>query len=51
MSGPRVFAYLPIGPATEFVAAQDGDGSVAAYVDVRTGEKFGPTASAVFGRR
>ncbi len=51
MSGPRVFAYLPIGPGGEFAATQDRDGSVAAYVDVRTGEQFGPAASAVFRRR
>jgi hypothetical protein len=51
ISGPRVFAYVPVGTGAGFGAELDEtNGSVAAYVDLRTGERFGPAASAVFGR-
>ena len=51
LTGPRAFAYLPVGTGTGFGAELDErSGSVANYVDLRTGERFGPPASMVFGR-
>lgn len=48
---PREFAYLPIGPTTSFVPALNGqDGSVVAYIDTLTGERFGPAATGLFRR-
>jgi hypothetical protein len=50
-NAPRVFAYLPVGTGAGFGVELDEDsGAVAKYVDLRTGERFGPPASAVFGR-
>ena len=50
-NAPRVFAYLPVGTGVGFGAELDEDsGAVAKYVDLRTGERFGPPASVVFGR-
>jgi hypothetical protein len=44
-SWPQTFAYLPVGPKTSFQPARnEQDGSVVAYVDTRTGERFGPAA-------
>jgi len=51
ISGPRVFGYLPVGTGAGFGAELDETkGNVAAYVDLRTGERFGPPASTVFRR-
>jgi hypothetical protein len=51
LSGPRVFAYLPVGTGAGFgVELEEESGTVAKYVDLRTGERFGPPASVVFGR-
>jgi hypothetical protein len=48
---PRLFAYLPVGTGAGFgVELDETSGSAANYVDLRTGERFGPPASAVFGR-
>ena len=50
-NAPRVFAYLPVGTGGGFGAELDEtNGNVAAYVDLHTGERFGPSASMVFGR-
>jgi len=50
-AGPRAFAYLPVGTGKGFGQELDEkSGSVANYVDLRTGERFGPPASVVFGR-
>lgn len=50
-TGPRAFAYLPVGTGAGFGAELDeASGNVAAYVDLRTGQRFGPPASFVFGR-
>ena len=50
-TGPRAFAYLPVGTGAGFGQELDEtSGSVAKYVDLRTGERFGPPASVVFGR-
>jgi hypothetical protein len=50
-TGPRAFAYLPIGTGAGFGQELDEtSGSVAKYVDLRTGERFGPPAAVVFGR-
>ena len=49
--GPRAFAYLPVGTGAGFgQELDDTSGRVANYVDLRTGERFGPPASVVFGR-
>jgi hypothetical protein len=49
--GPRSFAYLPVGTGAGFGQELDEtSGGVAKYVDLRTGERFGPPASVVFGR-
>lgn len=46
---PHQFAYLPIGSTTPFTATLNPqDGRVVAYVDARTGERFGPAASGLF---
>jgi len=51
MSGPRLFGYLAVGTGKGFgVELEENSGDVAKYVDLRTGERFGPPASAVFGR-
>jgi len=51
ISGPRVFGYLPVGTGAGFGAELDETkGNVAADVDLRTGERFGPPASTVFRR-
>jgi len=48
---PKKFAYLPVGPTTFFRPAfNEQDGSVVAYVDTRTGERFAPAASVGFRR-
>jgi hypothetical protein len=45
-----VFGYLPVGTGKGFgVELDEESGAVAKYVDLRTGERFGPPASAVFG--
>ena len=45
ISGPRVFGYLPVGTGTGFgVKLDETSGNVAQYVDLRTGERFGPPA-------
>jgi len=50
-NAPRRFAYLPVGTGAGFgVELDEGSGAVANYVDLRTGERFGPPASVVFGR-
>ena len=50
-TGPRAFAYLPVGTGAGFGQELDEtSGRVAKYVDLRTGERFGPPASVVFGR-
>jgi len=50
-TGPRAFAYLPVGTGKGFGQELDEkSGSAANYVDLRTGERFGPPASIVFGR-
>jgi len=50
-TGPRAFAYLPVGTGAGFGQELDEtSGTVAKYVDLRTGERFGPPASVVFGR-
>jgi len=51
VSGPRVFGYVPVGTGNGFgVELNEQSGAVAKYVDLRTGERFGPPASAAFGR-
>jgi hypothetical protein len=51
LSGPRVFGYLPVGTGAGFgVELDDDSGAVATYVDLRSGERFGPPASVAFGR-
>ena len=48
MSGPRVFGYVPVGTGNGFgVELDEESGAVATYMDLRTGERFGPP---VFGR-
>jgi hypothetical protein len=47
---PRVFAYLPVGDPAFTPARDETSQRILAYVDARTGERFGPPASAVFGR-
>ena len=48
---PREFAYLPVGPTRWFSSALNTqDGTLVGYVDMRTGERFGPAASVVFRR-
>jgi hypothetical protein len=50
-AGPRAFAYLPVGTGVGFGQELDeASGIVAKYVDLRTGERFGPPVSVVFGR-
>jgi hypothetical protein len=50
-TGPRAFAYLPVGTGKGFGAELDeASGTVAKYVDLRTGERFSPPSSVVFGR-
>src|SRR5579864_6334893 len=43
ISGPRVFAYVPLGADSGFAPVRDESGAVTEYVDVQTGEHFGPT--------
>jgi len=51
ISGPRVFAYMPVGTGAGFgMELDEASGAVADYVDLRTGERFGPPASVVFDR-
>jgi hypothetical protein len=41
-----VFGYLPVGTGNGFgVALDETSGAVANYVDLRTGDRFGPPAS------
>jgi hypothetical protein len=48
---PRLFGYLPVGSGTGFgVELDEASGNIAKYVDLRTGERFSPPASVVFGR-
>jgi len=50
-TGPRAFAYLPVGTGAGFgVELDEESGTVAKYVDLRTGERFSPPSSLVFGR-
>ena len=44
---PRVFAYLPVGDPAFTAARDETSGRIQAYVDPRTGERFGPPASLV----
>jgi len=51
ISGPRVFGYLPVGSGAGFgMELDEASGNVADYVDLRTGDRFAPPASVVFGR-
>lgn len=46
-----MFGYLPVGTGEGFgVELDETSGAVAYYVDIRTGERFGPPASAVLVR-
>ena len=50
-AGPRAFGYLPVGTGAGFGVELDQERrAVANYVDLRTGDRFGPSASVVFGR-
>ena len=50
-NAPRLFGYVPAGSGAGFgVELDETSGNVAHYVDLRTGERFGPPASVVFGR-
>jgi hypothetical protein len=50
-NAPRLFGYVPVGSGAGFgVELDETSGHETNFVDLRTGERFGPPASMVFGR-